>query len=193
MFKHPDLIAQVIDALEEVKTPAKQTFNAMVVASPSMMDAVQADMGGCLPRLPRIINWAHRDEVNRTLGRAGEQWAIAFEQKRLCEAGCPELFQKLEWVSDTLGDGTGYDIVSHDALEKPRYIEVKTTNGGHGLSFVISPNQLEFATEHEDAFYLYRIFQFDQAPKLYMLHGRIANRLHLEPINYRASFRRLRA
>lgn len=108
----------------------------MVVASPSMMDAVQADMGKCLPRLPRIINWAHRDEVIRTLGRAGEQWAIAFEQKRLCEAGRPELFQKLEWVSDTLGDGTGYDIVSHDALEKPRYIKVKTTNGGHRSSFV---------------------------------------------------------
>lgn len=41
--------------------------------------------------------------------------------------------------------------------------------------------------------YLYRIFQFDQAPKLYMLHGRVANRLHLEPIDYRASFQRLRA
>jgi hypothetical protein len=193
LLKHPGLIAQVVDALEEVKTPAEQTFHAMVVAPPPMVDVVQAEKGERRSRLPRKIDWAHRDEVNRTLGRAGEQWAIGFEQRRLNDAGCPELFQKLEWISDTLGDGTGYDILSHDEPEKPRYIEVKTTNGGHASSFVISRNELDFAAEHEDDFHLYRIFEFRQSPKLYMLHGRIADQLHLEPIDFRASFRRLKS
>jgi hypothetical protein len=31
--------------------------------------------------------------------------------------------------SDRLGDGADYDILSYDATDQPRYIEVKTTNG----------------------------------------------------------------
>ncbi|MGS7532202.1 hypothetical protein ACVMKR_26545, partial [Escherichia coli] len=48
-----------------------------------------------------------RDEANRKLGRAGEQWVIGYEQQRLTELGHPELFQRLDWVSDTQGDGAG--------------------------------------------------------------------------------------
>ena len=84
------------------------------------------------------------------------------------------------------------DILSHDEPEKPRYVEVKTSNGGHASSFVISRNELDFAAQHEEDFHLHRILQFGQAPKLHVLHGRIADRLHLEPIDFRASFRRWR-
>lgn len=71
-----------------------------------------------------------------------------------------------------------------------RFIEVKTTNGGHASSFIISRNELEVAAETEDAFNLYRVFQFREEPKLYVLKGNLAEQLHLEPIDYRASFRR---
>ncbi|WP_236581548.1 DUF3883 domain-containing protein [Hydrogenophaga sp. BPS33] len=116
---------------------------------------------------------------------------IGFEQRRLVDAGHPELFQKLDWVSDRLGDGTGYDILSHDGPGVHRFIEVKTTNGGYASSFIISRNELDFAKEAEDAFHLYRVFQFREEPRLYILKGRLAEQLHLEPIDYRASFRRL--
>ncbi|CAN7779785.1 DUF3883 domain-containing protein [Variovorax sp. LjRoot84] len=191
VLDHPGLLSHVVDAMEEVKTPAQQTFHASVVAPPRLESVVQVKKDEPKPRLPRKMNWAQRDEANRTLGRAGEQWVIGFEQRRLTEAGYPELFQQLDWVSDRLGDGVGYDILSHERPGEHRFIEVKTTNGGHASSFIISRNELECAAEKEDAFHLYRVFQFREEPKVYILKGKLAEQLHLEPIDYRASFRRL--
>lgn len=134
---------------------------------------------------------AEHDESNRKLGRAGEQWVIDFEHQRLTEAGVPELFPRLDWISDRLGDGAGCDILSYDAVDRARYIEVKTTNGTYTSSFIITRNELEFSREAGDAFFLYRLFQFREQPTLYMLQGDVSQQLHLEPIDYRASFRRI--
>lgn len=191
VLDHSGLISHVVDAMEEVKTPAQQTFHASVVEPPPLETVAQVRTDEPKPRLPRKVNWAQRDEANRTLGRAGEQWVIGFEQRRLTEAGHPELFQQLDWVSDRLGDGIGYDILSHERPGEHRFIEVKTTNGGHASSFIISRNELDCAAEKEDAFHLYRVFQFREEPKVYIVKGKLAEQLHLEPIDYRASFRRL--
>ena len=99
----------------------------------------------------------------------------------------------MDWISDRLGDGVGYDILSYDSAVRPRYIEVKTTNGTHTSAFVISRNEFEFSQESGDAFHLYRVFQFRTSPMLYMLRGDASKQLHLEPIDYRASFRRIAA
>ncbi len=187
----PALVSQVFDALEEVKTPGERTFHASLVDPPALETVAQLEKGVSKLRLPRKTNWAQRDEANRKLGRAGEHWVIGFEQRRLVEAGYPELFEQLDWVSDRLGDGVGYDILSHETPSQHRFIEVKTTNGGHASSFIISRNELEFSEEKEDAFHLYRVFQFSDVPKLYILKGRLHDQLHLEPIDYRASFRRV--
>lgn len=187
----PGLIARIVDAMEEVKTPDEQVFHASLVEPPVLETVAQLAKDGPKVRFPRKTNWAQRDEANRNLGRAGEQWVIGFEQRRLIDAGYPELFQRLDWVSDRLGDGIGYDILSHERPGAHRFIEVKTTNGGHASSFIISRNELDFAAEAGDAFHLYRVFQFREEPKLYILNGPLADRLHLEPIDYRASFQRL--
>ena len=62
---------------------------------------------------------------------------------------------------------------------------------GHASSFIISRNELDFAAEAEEAFHLYRVFQFREQPKLYILKGSLEDQVHLEPIDYRASFRRV--
>lgn len=189
--EHSDLMQQVVDALEEVKAPESKTFKAVLVAPPPVEVVAKIDPGLRRPRLPRKVDYASRDEANRRLGRAGEQWVLEFEQERLMRQGDIELFQRVDWVADRLGDGVGYDILSYDAPSKPRFIEVKTTNGPHASSFVISRNELEFSREVEDAFYLYRVFQFREAPALYMLNGDVSKHLHLEPMDYRASFRKV--
>ena len=193
VLSHPDRVRQVVDAMEELKTPAEKTFRAIVVQPPPLELVARVASGGQRVRLPRKVDFASRDESNRKLGRAGEQWVIDFEHQRLAEAGWAELVQRLDWVSDRLGDGAGYDILSHDSPGKPRYIEVKTTNGAHASSFIISRNELDFSQEVGDAFFLYRLFQFRQLPSLYMLQGDVSKQLHLEPIDYRASFRRVMA
>ena len=188
-----DLVRHVVDALEEVKAPAEKQFRAVLVAAPAVELVVQLQSKVPRVRLPRKIDFAARDEANRKLGRTGEQWVLSYEQQRLQDAGQTELFQRLDWVSDRLGDGAGYDILSYDSADQPRYIEVKTTNGAHTAAFIISRNELDFSQESGDAFHLYRVFQFRAAPMLYILHGDVSKQLHLEPIDYRASFRRIAA
>jgi hypothetical protein len=56
-------------------------------------------------------------------------------------------------------------------------------------SFVISHNELEFSKEMIERFYLYRLFQFRQDPKLFILNGDISKQLFLKPLDFRASFR----
>ncbi len=190
---NPGLLSRMVDALEDVKAPTERQFKALLVDPPPIELVAQIQTTTPKLRLPRKIDFAARDESNRTLGRTGEQWTLGFEQHRLQSTGLAELFQRVDWISDRLGDGAGYDILSFDSADKPRFIEVKTTNGAHASAFIISRNELDFSKENEDAFYLYRVFQFRTTPALYMLRGDISKQLHLEPIDYRASFRRIAA
>ncbi|WP_431482301.1 DUF3883 domain-containing protein [Pseudomonas solani] len=191
---HHALVGKIVDALEEVKTPAQKTYSAVLVESPRkeerqlLMTSDQRRQ-----RLPRKLDYAARDEANRKLGRTGEQWVIGYEQHRLIEAGYPELFQHLEWIADTRGDGAGYDILSFENEEKHRFIEVKATNGGIATSFVISHNELEFSREMEEQFCLYRVFQLGSDPRLFILRGDLSEQLYLRPMDFRASFRELRS
>lgn len=186
-----DLVSHVVDALEDVKSPADMQFRAVVVDAPAMSTVLQLVPSTPKIRLPRKVDFAARDESNRKLGRTGEQWVLGFEQQRLQEAGMPELFQRVDWISDRLGDGAGYDILSYDSSDQARYIEVKTTNGAHTSAFIISRNELHFSQESGDAFHLYRVFQFRTTPLLYMLRGDVSKQLNLEPIDFRASFRKI--
>jgi hypothetical protein len=191
VLDHSDIVKQIVDALEEVKIPTEKTFKAVIVEPPPIQTVSRVQSNEPRFRLPRKIDFTYRDEVNRRLGRSGEKWVIEFEHKRLIEVGLAQLFHLLDWVSDRQGDGAGYDILSYSAPSQPRYIEVKTTNGAHASPFIISRNELDFSKEAGDAFFLYRVFQFRQSPALYMLRGDISKQLNLEPVDYRASFKRL--
>jgi hypothetical protein len=196
ILDHTDLVGQVVDLLEEARPPAEQQFRAVVVDAPALHVVAQPDLLAARLRLPQKIDFAARDEANRQLGRAGEHWVLGIEQQRLRDAGAPELFERvdwLDWVLDRLGDGTGYDILSYDTRDQPRYIEVKTTHGAHASPFIISRNELDFSRQAGDAFHLYRVFQFRTAPRLYMVRGDVSTQLHLEPLDFRASFWKIAA
>ncbi|MFS0741884.1 DUF3883 domain-containing protein [Brevundimonas sp. 3P9-tot-E] len=44
----------------------------------------------------------------------------------------------MEWTSQELGDGAGYDIRSFDPAGKERLIEVKVTRGGPATDFFLT-------------------------------------------------------
>ncbi len=56
------------------------------------------------------------------------------------------------------------------------------------LPFFISDGELSFANSHELEFYLYRVFDFRRAPRLFELRGRPDHQCRLDPTTYRASF-----
>lgn len=190
VMTHAEEVRGIVDAFEEVRPMAQRTYRAVLVDPPPLEDVIVLP-GERRVRLPRKIDHAARDEANRSLGRLGEQWSLEYEQRRLSEAGRPELFQRIEWTADVRGDGAGFDILSYEVSGKCRYIEVKTTNGPVGSSFVISRNELEFSREAGPEFHLYRVFDFRSKAAMFQLQGDISQHVHLEAIDYRASFRRL--
>ncbi|MFJ3047284.1 DUF3883 domain-containing protein [Herbaspirillum chlorophenolicum] len=183
-------IEEIVDAMEEMQEPHQQTFEGVLVDPPAA-STINLNLDKTRSRFPLQIDYAARDESNRQLGRAGEQWVLEYEKKRLLDDGLPELVVQVDWVADRIGDGLGYDILSFDAADIKRFIEVKTTNGLHTSSFVISRSELDFSREAGPAFWLYRVFQYRKSPRLYILRGDLSKQLHMEPMSYRASFTKL--
>ncbi|MCA8086319.1 DUF3883 domain-containing protein [Burkholderia cenocepacia] len=177
-------IQGIIDAIEERTEPGNRNYVGALIDRP--IPLVPPSPARHRQRIPRKLDYAARDEQNRILGRNGEAWVIGYEKSRLTDAHRSDLAAKIDWISDRIGDGVGYDIMSYEDNELSRFIEVKTTNGGSLTPFVISKSELDFSEEAGDTFYLYRIFDFSKSPRLFVLQGALSHSLHLEAIDYRA-------
>lgn len=180
------VLHSIVDAIEEQTEPGNKIYHG-VLMEPPVPESIPTQRRR--QRLPRKLDYAARDERNRNLGHSGESWVLGFEENRLKEASRADLAAKIDWVSERCGDGTGYDIMSFEEYEVTRFIEVKTTNGGSLTPFIISQNELEFAEEAEDAFCLYRVFEFSKSPRLFILRGDLKQTLYLEALDYRARLR----
>lgn len=134
------------------------------------------------------IDFVRRDAANRRLGRLGEQFAVELERRRLLSHGRDDLARRVEWISDTSGDGVGFDVLSFDDVdESERYIEVKTTTMGKFFPFFVTSNEVRCSEAVASRYHLYRLFRFTQRPRLYVLHGALSNLCRLEPVAYRAT------
>ena len=96
-----------------------------------------------------------REAHDRSLGAAGEEFVVRFEVARLAHAGKEGLAGKVERVSETRGDGLGFDVLSFDESGRERLIEVKTT-----------------------------AFNFRKQPKLFCTQGPIDQAFGLEPSQF---------
>ena len=133
-------------------------------------------------------DWGAVTAYSRDLGRQGEKFVLDLERRRLRDGGRTDLEPRVEWVSDTQGDGAGYDIRSFDDDGAEMFIEVKTTKGPEATAFYITANELRCSQERGPSYRLYRIFDFKKAaPKLYRLTGPVAERLDLEVKVYSAT------
>ena len=72
--------------------------------------------------LIRKFDPVERDYRNRASGRAGEEFVIDLERRRLSEANRPELARCVRWIAREEGDGAGYDVLSFDDLSQPRLL-----------------------------------------------------------------------
>lgn len=141
-----------------------------------------------IERLVRKFDPVERDFRNRKLGRDGEEMIFNFERQRLQKLDRPDLARKVKWISEELGDGAGYDILSFDAKGRERLLEVKTTVGADVTPFYITRNELSVAEERPDAFRLCRVFDFTEHPRMFELAPPLEKFVHLAPLSYKASF-----
>ena len=130
----------------------------------------------------RKYDFEVREERLRRVGRAGEEFVVEYEKKRLAAIGRRDLADRVEWVTDTLGDGAGFDVLSYDERAREFFVEVKTTNFDKYQPFLISRNEISFSTRHATRYSLYRVFHFALGPKLFRLNGSVEKAVQLSPL-----------
>lgn len=139
-------------------------------------------------RLPQQRDYLEREARNISLGLAGEAFVVSFEHLRLRAAGQGKLADKVEHVSQSQGDGLGFDVLSFETDGRERFIEVKTTAFGKETPFFISQNEVGFARENAEQFHLYRLFDFRRNPRLFDLPGVVEQHCQMSPSNYICRF-----
>jgi len=136
----------------------------------------------------RKVDHAEVNTKNKALGDAGEILVLELEKQYLIRNGRADLAEKVTHTSITDGDGAGYDIMSFRLDGSIKYIEVKTTTGGHKTPFYLTINELVFSQIHSDDYYIYRIYEFNRnknSGKFYCLEGDVSKSAFLEPVQFK--------
>lgn len=111
---------------------------------------------------------------------------VELERAELQERGRDDLARRVDWVSQTRGDGLGYDVESFSPDGDPKAIEVKTTNLGPRAPFYLTRRELSVSTQSASTYQLYRVFEFARDPKLFIVSGALERQVQLEPLLYHA-------
>lgn len=192
---HPELDRYALAAAEApAAAPEHFDFSTFEVSRPSMGQGRAAGVQemkssyGWPKHIAQKRDYAAREAHNSSLGQAGEELVVKFEQYRLAKAGRDRLAEKVEHVSRTQGDGLGFDVLSFDADGGERFIEVKTTTFARETPFYASSSEIRFARKNAERYALFRLFEFKKTPKCYTLPGTIEAHCALDPVSFRCSF-----
>ena len=187
---HPEFLHVVqADVDRPADVPALADILGSLVDAPSDSDfapGVILDAPVTYGTRTRRTNYLQREMSNASLGLAGEKFVLKFERERVSRIGDGGLADRIEHVSQTQGDGTGFDIRSFDGAGADLFIEVKTTRYGKQTPFYISASELAFSKEKRLSYGLYRVFEFRAKPKLFVMPGAVDERCALFPTVYRA-------
>jgi hypothetical protein len=171
-------VAPLVDSYSGLIVPPPKLPNT---AEPLVPDYVTRQMG-----IKR--DYLAIEARNRSLGAAGEQLVAEFEQFRLRGLGAKKLAEKVERVSETRGDGLGYDVLSFEADGRERFIEVKTTAFGFEAPFYVTRTELGLSQGEPDRFRLCRLYDFKRKPRMFELIGSLKSHCILDPATYLARF-----
>lgn len=190
-LKADSLFQQAADAACAVPavSPLLSDYSNLLVDPPKFNHvAREPDATGTYRPTPQKRDYLAREARNASLGLAGEEFALKFEHHRLYSLGKKDLADRVEHISKTMGDGSGYDILSFDVTGRERFIEVKTTAFGKETPFFISRGEFRFAKEFKARFHIYRLFDFRREPKLFDLPGSPEKHCNLNPVTYICQF-----
>ena len=176
----PDLLLLPLGSLEQVfVAPPHVSRHKLVLAeNEKPVSPKPSIVGG--------INYLEREARNQELGLRGEEFVVRLEQYRLSLAGHDRLAAKVEHVSQTHGDGLGYDVLSYDVDSRERLIEVKTTKYGSETPFYLTRNEVAVSAREADSFHLYRVFSYRAEPKVFTLPGSLLETCSLAPMSFEA-------
>jgi hypothetical protein len=176
------------DADHPIVVPEVDDILAALTERPAPRPRTEPSVGEYrTPVLRLSTNFIEREARNRSLGGAGEDFALNFERARLIVAGRESLASRIEHTSRVRGDGAGYDILSYEENGAERLIEVKTTKYGIATPFFVSRNEVAVSERHAPRYQVYRLFDFRTRPRLYVLPGAIGHSCDLSAATFLAS------
>src|SRR5690625_7423187 len=108
--------------------PLVTDLDQFVVEVPSGRASIAERREEWIRKAPVRKDYLAREARNQSLGLAGELLALEYESRRLHALGQKKLASMVEHVSQSRGDGLGFDILSFDIDGRERFIEVKTTS-----------------------------------------------------------------
>jgi hypothetical protein len=154
--------------------------NDILVAPPPLLNSHPESRPAAIRRLVGKFDPAARDARNRDLGRAGEEFVVGFERRRLERAGRSNLAKDVRWVSDLDGDGYGYDVQSFDPDSgEERLLEIKTTCGNDRTPFWMTKRECDVAAEQGGIYRVRRVFHFRNEVKMFDIAPPLEARLRL--------------
>lgn len=179
--------AALLDVERPAVLPSNPDFGSIKVEPPEIRTSVREPSS--TERIQRKFkrDYLAREARNASLGLAGEEFILQFEEWRLHKHKCPHLASRIEHIARK-DDGAGFDILSFEIDGKERLIEVKTTSYAKETPFYLSQAEVEFSKSNEANYRLYRLYDFRLSPQLFELSGRIDKHCLLDPVSYRARF-----
>lgn len=136
--------------------------------------------------ITRPVDYLAMEARNASLGAAGEDFVVLFEQARLESTRHSNLAAKVERISTSLGDGAGFDVLSFEETGRERLIEVKTTAYGRETPFFVTRNELLTSVKRSSQYALYRVFDFRRDARLFLKTGQIDHAFTLDAVQYLA-------
>lgn len=201
--RYQKALVDVVNAYRRAHPELEILFDQFA-SKPVKVDTLKLDFAKILEDLPKPrsgvkeptlsygravkVNYLEREQRNQIVGKSGEEIALEFERWRLIKAGKESLADKVEWVSQTQGDGLGFDIRSWSENGKDRFIEVKSTKLTKEAPIFFTNAEYTFARDHRDRFYLYRVFNLQKEPRLFMVKGAYDEFCRPTPIQYKGYF-----
>jgi hypothetical protein len=176
--EHPEWVTRAERALPTAALVAEAHRIEDVEQPPPAAPVKRRRSGVNEQRIKRDYDAVH--VANSQMGRAGELFVLGLEKRYLREHGRDDLAERVEHVSETQGDGAGYDIMSFDLAGTARFIEVKTTNLSPSTPFYVSANETNVSRNEAGRYWLYRVYRFSSAPHLFRLHGALEQTCTLE-------------
>lgn len=174
--------------MQPAQAPLLLSFNEVPQQAPEKSHRVAEPLAQYVAGHPSKRDFLEQEARNQSLGLAGERFVVAYECWKLEQHGLHDLANKVEHVSQTLGDGLGFDVRSFDLKGHEQLIEVKTTSFAKETPFFLSHNELKVSQAETQKYHLHRVYSFRTQPRFFTLQGDIAQHCCLDPITYRASF-----
>lgn len=129
--------------------------------------------------------------VKNKQGIINEKCIFENEIQRLYEEEAHEQIKLMEDFFNNKKENEGFDILSFEKNENgqyiKKYIEVKSTKGNEGTPIDITVDEIEFAKNHLDNYYLYRIVNSDSKNRyLKVVKGKdLINNYNFVPVSFK--------